>query len=580
MASSKDEILLEYGRVIDAFRGLGILMGQRLDAPATIWREERCTMNHVGMMLDASRNGVPTVATLQRLIRHFGLLGINSLMLYTEDTYEIPGEPLFGYFRGRYTHDELLAVDAYAASFGMEVIPCIQTLGHLGQMLRWPAYAHVRDTSEVLLAGEAATDRFVRKMIEAASAPFRSRRIHVGMDEAHGIGTGRYRLRNGYKIPFDILTEHLQRVAACCQELDLQPMIWSDMYFRLGSESNAYYDRSATIPAEVSARIPGNVDLVYWDYYHREEAFYEDWIGRHRAMGKEPVFAAGIWTWSRFWAALPHSLATLEAGMMAANEAGLHEAFITLWGDDGMECDLFSALPAVARFADLAYGRKDRSETAVSLRGACGIDLASWMRGSGLDCIPGVGEPEAVTSNHSKWLLWHDPVYRFLGKHISKEWSGYYRRLTTELGDTVQENANADRLRFPAKVAEVLAEKLAVHEAVETAYAKRDVEIIHHTIHQAIPRLEQKVRQLWQLHRGLWHELYKPFGWEVLERRYATLLARLETLRQLLDRLEQNPSQRIEEFEQQIVAVYGDEEDELGEASLTYASCSSPSIIL
>jgi hypothetical protein len=36
-------------------------------------------------------------------------------------------------------------------------------------------------------------------MIAAISGPLRSRRIHIGMDEAHGVSEGRYRQLFGYK---------------------------------------------------------------------------------------------------------------------------------------------------------------------------------------------------------------------------------------------------------------------------------------------------------------------------------------------------------------------------------------------
>jgi len=71
----------------------------------------------------------------------------------------------------------------------IEVIPCIQTLGHLGQMLQWPQYAHLRDNSEVLLAEYEPTYEFLDKLISAATAPFRSKRIHLGMDEVKFFGT-------------------------------------------------------------------------------------------------------------------------------------------------------------------------------------------------------------------------------------------------------------------------------------------------------------------------------------------------------------------------------------------------------
>jgi hexosaminidase len=67
------------------------------------------------------------------------------------------------------------------------MFPCIQTLGHLGQILQWPAYHKLRDTSEVLLALDERTYSFIEKMIKAASSCFRSKKIHVGMDEVKNL---------------------------------------------------------------------------------------------------------------------------------------------------------------------------------------------------------------------------------------------------------------------------------------------------------------------------------------------------------------------------------------------------------
>jgi hypothetical protein len=51
------------------------------------------------------------------------------------------------------------------------------------------------------------------------------------MDEAHGVGEGRYRQLYGYKEGTEIFVEHLQKVNEICQRSDLQPMIWSDSKF-------------------------------------------------------------------------------------------------------------------------------------------------------------------------------------------------------------------------------------------------------------------------------------------------------------------------------------------------------------
>ena len=105
-------------------------------------------------MLDCSRNAVPDLHTLKKWVDLTASLGYNTLLLYTEDTYEVPDEPYFGYMRGRYTQAELRELDAYANERGMTIMPCIQTLAHLYAIKRWPEYWPHFDTDDILLAGD------------------------------------------------------------------------------------------------------------------------------------------------------------------------------------------------------------------------------------------------------------------------------------------------------------------------------------------------------------------------------------------------------------------------------------------
>ncbi len=551
-------ILIEYIRPAEAFRALGILMGRIESGLPFVNHEERCAFDSLGVMLDVSRNGVLRPESVRKLIRHLALMGVNQLMLYTEDTYEIPGEPLFGYFRGGYTQAELSAIDAYAALFGIDVIPCIQTLGHLEQVLQWPPYQKMQDTAGVIMAGDEAADAFVEKMIAAASAPFRSRRIHIGMDEAHGIGSGHYRLRNGLRPPFEILTEHLQRTTVTCRRLGLQPMIWSDMFFRLGSKTNNYYDRASVISPEVAARVPADVDLVYWDYYHTDRAFYDEWIARHRAMGKEPVFAGGIWTWNRWWAQLPHSFATLRAGMTSARDNGLKEAFVTMWGDDGMECDVFSALPGIQFFAELAYGSADAADLNLpaNLRGSSDASSSAWISASDLDLVPDQGDSSFEHANAGKWLLWHDPLLGFFDQHIPASFQKHYAHLTARCAEWTTAGSEDSRLDLVAQVATVLALKTGLHHTLRPAYQSGDRATLRHILDDTVPALLREVAALRDLHDTRWHEIYRPFGWEVLEHRYAGLLARLGTLARKLRLHLDDADQRIGELDRPTERVW------------------------
>ena len=61
------------------------------------------SFKRLGIMLDMSRNAVMHVPALKKFIVTLSDMGYNTLLLYTEDTYEIPGEPYFGHFLGRYS---------------------------------------------------------------------------------------------------------------------------------------------------------------------------------------------------------------------------------------------------------------------------------------------------------------------------------------------------------------------------------------------------------------------------------------------------------------------------------------------
>ena len=62
-------------------------------------------------MLDCSRNAVMKPQKIKEFIDILAEIGYNTLELYMEDTYEVEGEPYFGYLRGGYSTTELKDLD-------------------------------------------------------------------------------------------------------------------------------------------------------------------------------------------------------------------------------------------------------------------------------------------------------------------------------------------------------------------------------------------------------------------------------------------------------------------------------------
>lgn len=546
-------ILIRYGRKVDAFRALGRVLGQAEVRDFC----ETAKFDLLGVQFDVSRNGVLTPESVRALLRRSALMGVNAVVLYAEDTYEVPDEPFFGYLRGRYTREEMKEFDNYADALGIEMFPNIQALAHLEQILQWPAYVEYQDTAQVLLADDEKTYGLLEKMVAAASAPFRSRRIHLGMDEAHGIGSGRYKTLHGETRPFDILNKHLVKVNDICKRQGLKPMIWSDMYFRLGSEKHDYFDRTATCPPEVIEKIPKDVQLVYWDYYHQEKEFYLEWIKRHRALGSEPIVATGLWTWSCFWAAAPYTRSTIEPCMQACKESGIREIFATTWGDDGMECDIFSALPGMQFYAEHAYSETvDEVQLKANFLGACDADYDDWYKASEIDAVPSVKDARMLPANPSKWILWQDIFLGLMDPHLE----GFslrkdYDQLSDDLLVASQKSPLSLRLRFPARIARAVAIKSELRRNLVAAYAVGDKAMLVKLMKTDLMGLRKAVTELWKTHRAMWLATYKPFGLEVLECRYGGQLARLQSLEARLKAYVKGELDSIPEFETKLETI-------------------------
>lgn len=229
-------------------------------------------------MLDCSRNAVFTVEKVKFLIRILAKLGMNVLMLYTEDTYEVKSEPYFGAYRGKYTRDEIKEIDTYAAMFGIELVPCIQTLAHLHNALKWPEMSKIRDSADILQPDKEETYQFIEKLLISVKENFSTSRVHLGMDEAVMLGLGNSLRENGYKEGSLLIREHCERVMDICKALGLKPMIWSDMYITANTRGG-YYDVPENADCSQWEKPDRNLGLVYWDYYHDDIRDYEKMLG-------------------------------------------------------------------------------------------------------------------------------------------------------------------------------------------------------------------------------------------------------------------------------------------------------------
>ena len=554
------KIRIAYKEVNDAFRALGLL-----NAQGRAWKSidvsERRRMRKTWVMLDASRNAVLNERSVKSWLVFMALAGINGFMFYTEDTYKVPGEPLFGYMRGAYSEDELRTFDDFAHALGVEMIPCIQALAHMQRILQYDAYAPVKDTASVMLCGDEKTYELIAKTIKAASKPFRSKRIHIGMDEAWDLGRGKYLDLHGKIDGFKIMTTHLARVMEIIRPLGLKPMMWSDMFYRALSATHGYYDTEVKVTKEVIDSIPKDVEQVYWDYYHQDDETYDKMIAKHvEMMGRTPIFAPGAWTWNRFWSAYDYTERTMFTGLKSCLRNGVEEMIVTMWGDDGTECDYFSGLPLLQLASDMIFsGGLDLERTRVNLKGTLGVDYVEWSEGQKIDQPPHMASK--AISNISKSLLWENPLQGLYQPQMEgKRLNGFYAGLAKKLGSLVKKPENA-RLRLPWHIAQVLALKADLPTEILEAYRDGDRKTLKRILSKTAPELITLIQELNRYHRQLWHANHKAFGWEVIESRYGALLGYFENLKCRLKEYLDGDVEQLEELEEPRVKMFNTKVD-------------------
>ena len=475
-----------------------------------------------GVMIDFSRNAVMTVETLKSYMRLLKKMGYNTLFLYTEDTYEIEGEPYFGYLRGRYSIDEMREIDEYAASLGIEAIPCIQTLAHLQTFLFWNKVQ--TDYGDIMLTDDERTYELIDKMFATLKKCFRTRRIHIGMDEAHMLGRGKHLDLFGYESAHSVLERHLKKVNEIAKTHGYEIMIWSDMFFRSWNDGLYYTEGKVELSDEIKNGLPEGVIPVYWDYYHDDEQIYDDMFYNHAQISKNTWFGGGLWSWQGHMPHNEYSIRTMKPAIRSCKKNKIKNVFMTMWGDCGGECSHFSQLPALFYVAEYARGNEDEALIKAKFKRAFGVEFDDFMK---LDLLNIVKDEVTGPINPSKYMLYSDYFNGFLDVMVVDGGAERYAKYAEELRAVAKKTRKYGYLfKTAAKLAEILAIKYDLGKRTREAYKANDVATLLSLANNDYKKLEKLIAEFTDIYEAQWFLENKPHGFDVQDIRLGALLRR------------------------------------------------------
>ncbi len=512
-----------------------------------------CQFDRFGVMLDQSRNAVMKVDSVKRYIDILSSIDANFLMLYTEDTYEVKNQPYFGHNRGRYSMDELKELDSYAKEKGIELIPCIQTLAHMISIFRWYLYHDIIDMHDVLLCEDEHTYQLLEDMFATLAECFTSRTINIGLDEAHALGTGKYRDLHGHKEKIDIFLTHLNKVSEIAKKYGFKMLMWSDMFFKFVSDEALEDEKRIQ---EIRSMIPDNVELVYWDYYSHDPQTYDSKMVKHKAIVDNLWYAGTLFSSTGFTPHNGFSMKANEAAYTACKDNGVKNAVLCLWGDNGSETSKFATLPSLYYCSQIAHGNKDMENIKSGFKAKFGIDFDDYML---LD-LPDTPNKDSYVDSE-KYFLYNDPFMGLLDSLVKDEHIEQFRTAAEKLENIPNKGEFATVFESTAKLCRVVEAKCDLGVRTRKAYESKDMDALKALLDD-YDEVIRRVEEFYDAFEKHWMWENKPHGFDVSDIRLGGLVTRIKHCRKRLLKYINGEISQIDELHEPLLDVICRGEDE------------------
>jgi hypothetical protein len=348
---------------------------------------------------------------------------------------------------------------------------------------------------------------------------------------------------------------HLDRVTKMCHELGYHPMIWSDMFFRMVTPDGSYCSKDVEISQDVIDKVPDGLTLVFWDYNSKYAPSFDHMVDCHlKFKNNDIAFAGGAWKWSSFSANNKFSIRYSEFQLNICRKKGLNNVIVTCWGDDGSEAAQFSALAAIAYFAEAGYrdGLTDERLNERCLE-ALGISYDDLLLMDEANQMPGVDQGDVIITP-TRYLLFNDPLEGLCDYHLVPGETG---KAFGENAKTLERLASHSEFGYMydtlAKLCYALEIKAELSYNLKSAYKAGNRAYLEEAANRIIPEIISRIGDFVCAYRKQWYYENKTFGFTNQEVRIGGQVARLESAIIRLKAYLAGETDRIEELEQPIL---------------------------
>lgn len=220
----------------------------------------------------------------------------NTIILYLENAIRTEDTEFFDK-EETYSANEIREIVNYATSKKIEVIPALETLGHLEKFFEYPQLVPIAEedarergrglNGDIDVCGcvsNSAFYQFIDKYVSDVCALFPSKYVHVGLDETFDFAVCeecQKRIKNGESAK-ELFYGHILHIYDLCKKLGKTMMMWDD-YFE-------YFD--------VVEKLPRDIIMCNWNYMfvgdepggHWTNRIKKNWFALYDELGFKYIF--------------------------------------------------------------------------------------------------------------------------------------------------------------------------------------------------------------------------------------------------------------------------------------------------
>ncbi|WP_084362906.1 beta-N-acetylhexosaminidase [Roseivirga echinicomitans] len=309
-----------------------------------------------GYMLDISRDKVPTMESLYRLIDQLASWKINELQLYTEHTYAYKDHKVVWENSSPLTAEEIRLLDKYCKTRFIDLVPNQNSFGHMENWLKHDEYldlAECPDDCETIWGKSKRTSLaptnpasfdLMKSLYEEALPNFSSSFFNIGGDETVELCEG--------------------KSEAECEKLG-QGRVYLDYLVKLNNEANRlgfktqFWGDIILNHPELISELPKDMTALVWGY--SDDHAFDEQLPKFKAAGLDFYVCPGTSSWRSLIGRNHNAFLNLKNAAISGQENEAKGYLNTNWGDYGHWQPLSVVYPSMLLGASYAWNYQDES---------------------------------------------------------------------------------------------------------------------------------------------------------------------------------------------------------------------------